>query len=603
MTKTTQISKEPRTHTDSCSRSIHTPFVLFFLLFGSFFLIPSCTTGGQPNSTAACVVIHQLSDPSSLCPLTATDNGAYAILPNVCQTLLGFDYKTYDLTPILAKERPKIEYLPTGEMNITLEIRPEATWDDGSPVTADDVAFSLKAIRCPKIENSGLRGEFQDIETIDIDSLNRKKMVIRYKEAYYTAEESLCDLWVLPRKIYDKDGILENYSLAQLRTTDNETLQNDPQLTRFATDFNSPTFQREIIAGSGAYKFVSWETQKDIVLERKKNWWGDKLAKSVSAYWVQAVPQQLIYETINDMTTAVIGLKGGKIDVMANVIPKDFVDLQNSPEFTNQFNLFTPLQLTFSYIGINMRNPKLTDVRVRRALANLMDVDTYIDKMSYGMAARANSFILPGSEKYKNRQLETPEFDIEAAQKLLAEADWKDSNKNGTLDKIINGKLTELELTINYNTGNKKREKVCLILQENAKKAGVKIEIIPLEWSKMQENMKQQEFDLFVNASGKTAVCEPEPYQMWHTNSSEKGGSNYMGFGDATSDALIIQLRTERNPDKRKDLLFSLQEKINEQVPCIFLTNSKNTLVVNKRYSNVYESINPPGYWAAGFGR
>ncbi len=560
-------------------------------------------TNTEPSSSTSRVVIHQLSDPSSLCPLIANDNGAYAILPNVCQTLLGIDYKTYEVIPILAEERPKITYLSNGKMSIALEIRKEATWDDGSPITAEDVAFSLKALRCPRIDNSGLNGEFQDIEDIIIDATNPKKMTLMYKEAYYVAEESLCDLWILPHAEYDKDNLLGDYTVARMQSSSADVLLNDPKLTKFASIFNSPKFQREVINGSGAYKFISWQTQKKIVLERKKNWWGDKVASKIEAHWVQAYPKQLVYETINNTTTAVVGLKGGKIDIMANVPAKDFVDLMKSPEFTSQFNLFTPLQPTFSYIGINMRNPKLADVKVRKALAHLMDIDTYIQTMSYGMAARATSMIFPGSENYKNPAIQPFAFDIDLSQKLLQEGGWKDSNNDGTLDKVINGKSTELELKIYYNTGNKKREKVCLIFQEACKKVGIKIDIMPMEWAKMQESLKERNFDLYVNASTKTLVGQPDPTQMWHTKSSEKGGSNFMGFGDAASDAIIMQLRIERDPEKRLKLFYTLQEQIAEQVPCIFLASSKNTLVVNKRYSNAYESINPPGYWVAGFGK
>ncbi len=573
-------------------------FILSFTI--SIFLLLGCNET-KPNNSSSRVVIHQLSDPSSLCPLIANDNGAYAILPNICQTLLGVDYKTYELTPILAESRPKMSYLPDGTMTIAITIRKEAVWDDGSPITGEDVAFSLKVLRCPKVDNSGLNGEFQDIDDIIIDPNDPKKFVLHYKSAYFIAEETLCDLWILPHNVYDKANILGSYTLAKMSATNGEVLLNDPKLTLFADNFNSPKFQREMINGSGAYKFIAWKTQKNIVLERKKNWWGDKLASSINSYWVQAYPQQLIYETVNDMTTAVVGLKGNKIDVMSNVIAKDFVDLQKSLEFTNEFNLFTPLQPAFSYIGINMRSPKLSDVKVRQALVHLMDVDTYIETMSYGMAARATSMIMPGSEKYKNKDILPYSFDIDLAQKLLQDAGWTDSNKNGTLDKMISGKLVEMVLRMNYNTGNKKREKVCLIFQESCKKVGIKIDILPLEWSTMQENLKQQNFDLYVNASVKTAVGEPEPTQMWHTQSADKGGINYMSFGDSESDAIIMQLRTERNPDKRILLFNALQVKINEQVPCIFLTNSKNTLVINKRYTNAYESINPPGYWAAGF--
>ena len=61
------------------------------------------------------------------------------------------DFKSLELTPLLAEKRPDIEQTPEGGLRITYTIRPEAKWDNGTPVTAKDVEFTLKVIKNPKV--------------------------------------------------------------------------------------------------------------------------------------------------------------------------------------------------------------------------------------------------------------------------------------------------------------------------------------------------------------------------------------------------------------------------------------------------------------------
>src|SRR5690606_22794356 len=110
-----------------------------------------------------------------------------------------------------------------------------------------------------------------------------------------------------------------------------------------------------------------------IVLSKKKNWWGDKYKDE---YFYQANPERLVYTVIKDQTGALTALKGLRLDVMNGIKSKDFVeDLQKSEKVKENFTLSTPLSMAYTYFGLNMRNPKFQDVRVRRALAHLTDVD------------------------------------------------------------------------------------------------------------------------------------------------------------------------------------------------------------------------------------
>jgi peptide/nickel transport system substrate-binding protein len=563
-------------------------------------LFSFCACANEPTGNATKVVTHELSDPTQLCPLNTTESVASNIMVNIFQPLLSVDYKTYQIVPILAKARPITATLPDGKVTLTFEIRPEAKWDDGSPITGEDVAFTLKVLRTPQTDNQAFKGYVQDIVDIQIAATNPRKFALVYDKPFMLAEQS-CDFFIVPSYVYDAAGVLKKYTLAQMIAA-GKALETDADLIKFANNYNSLKFKRETVVGSGPYAFKSWETNQRVTLVRKQNWWGDAI-KDATNHYFQATPKTLVYETIGDMTTATVALKSHKLDVMSNIDAKDFTqDLTKSPEFMQEYNTFTPTMPVFSYIAINTRNPKLTDIKTRQALAQLMDVDQYIQSISYGLGSRAVSFIFPGMDKFRNNTLKPYIFDIEAAKKLLAEAGWADTNNDGILDKMINGKRTEFTLDINYNNGNKKREKISLILQDACKKAGIKVNILPLEFSVMVENLKKHNFELCVSAFNSPAPVEVDPYQLWHTESYTKGSSNYCGFGNADSDALIMQIRRELNEEKRIVLYQQLQAMVHEQVPVIFIANTKNAVAIHKKYKNVYESLCAPGYWMAGFG-
>ncbi len=571
---------------------------LFLAYYASVFSLSSCnndTTGGKLDA----VITHELSDPEQLTPFNARDNNASNIFNNTFQTLLSIDYKTYAIVPILATSRPVVKQLPNGKMTLECEIRPEAKWDNGTPITGEDVAFSLKVIRCPQTNNKAYKPYFESIEDIIIDPKNPKKFTLIEKEFYVLAESALYDLWIIPSYIYDEKNILKPYTLANMVKV-GAALEADPQMLAFATEYNSSKFQREKVVGSGAYQFTKWDKNQRITLTRKQNWWAEAVAKDKSMYF-QAYPKNIIYETINDLTTAIVALKSKRLDCMAMIDPKDFTqELAKSVDFNNDFYMFTPMLPMYSFMGMNTRSPKFSDIRVRKALAHLMDVDQYIQTVTYGLGNRATSFIYPGLDKFKNTDLVPYEFNVNEAKRLLTDAGWADTNNNGTIDKVLDGKPTEFAMDINYNTGNKKREKACLIFQDACQKAGIKVNVVAVDWSILSKNLQSHKFDMFISALGVSSPVEGDPYQLWAT-SEYNGGSNYCGFGDAASDAVINKIRHEPSLDRRIELTKQLQFMINEACPCIFLSNTKNAIAVSKKYKNVYESNCAPGFFMAGF--
>jgi peptide/nickel transport system substrate-binding protein len=549
-----------------------------------------------------CVVQYVASDPKQLTPFNATDGTANIIFQHIFQTLFSFDYQTNELVPVLAKAKPFIKTIENKKIEATFEIREGAVWDDGSPITGDDVAFSLKVVKCPFIENQQLKSDFKIIEKVIVNKENPRQFVLIYSQRTMLLENILTDLLILPKQVYDAKGLLDDYDVYELTYKAVEELQ-DINLREFGEYFNNPRFQKEAINGSGAYRLTSWNDNERIILGLKDNWWGAIYRNE--NHWFEANPKELVFEIYDDTYAGYKALKRGAVHVMNDMPVKNFTTdwYPKNSDYQADYHIFTAPTFAYDYIGINTHSPKLSDTLVRQALAYLMDIDMLINEACYGFADKVTSFTHPSLTHLANPNIKPYEFNIALADSLLAKAGWLDLDSNGVREKVFATdsleEIVELNLIMNYNTGNDRRKIACELLQGAAAKVGVKIIIEPLELVNLLDNLKQHTFELYVGgwvASPKLA----DPKNIWHSESTN-GGSNYVYFGNEKSDKIVEAIRKEMNPKKQTALYKELHWIIHKEIPYIFLISQQQRIAVDKRFKNVYSSGMSPGYWAAGF--
>ena len=549
-----------------------------------------------------CVVQYVASDPKQLTPFNATDETANIIFQHIFQTLFSFDYQTNKIVSVLAKAKPSIKKIENKKIEATFEIRESAVWDDGSPITGDDIAFSLKVVKCPFTDNQHLKTDFDIIEKIVVSKENRKRFSLIYSNSTMLLESVLTNLWILPKQVYDKQGILDDYDVYELTYKSEDELQ-DANLKAFGELYNSPEYQKETINGSGAYRLVSWSNNERIILELKERWWGFDYQNENQ--WFEANPKELVFEIYDNPYSGYKALKNKKVQVMNDMPVATFAKdwYPKDSEYQADYHIFTAPTFSYDYIGINMRSPKLSDTLVRQALAHLMDIDKLIAEACYGFADKVTSFTHPSLTDFTNPDILPYEFNLIFADSLLAKAGWLDLDSNGVREKIMVQdsleEVVELSLTINYNTGNDRRKIACQLLQQAAKKVGVKIVIKPLELVNLLDNLRQHTFELYI-AGWVASPKLSDPKNVWHSESTN-GGSNYVYFGNEQSDKIVEKINREMNPAKRADLYKQLQMLIHKEIPYIFLISQHQRIAVSKHFKNVYGSGMNPGYWAAGF--
>jgi peptide/nickel transport system substrate-binding protein len=564
------------------------PFFVAILIFN----IISCKPDNDRGNVAT---IRLPTEPDKLNPLATEDMSAILVMNQMFMQLLDFDPKTLELVPILAKNRPTVVHIDTGVYKggtaYTYEIREEATWDNSTPVTAADYVFTVKTILNKKTGASNLRSGLDFIKDIVVDVQNPKKFTILSDKTYILSESKAGTFAVLPEYIYDTEGILKNYKVADLaKMVKDTTLKLDDNLAKFANKFQNVRYLREKdgIVGCGPYAFDEWISGQGISVKKKANWWGEKLASTTPL--MQALPDKIIFKPIKDATAAMSQIQNGELDASFNMPPKDFNALKNDSKVAAHYELAAIPLLSLAYVGFNCKDPKLSDKRTRRAIAHIFDVDAIVKNLAGGFGTPSGSPFV-SQRPYYDANLKPIPLNIEQAKALLVEAGWKDSNGDGTVDKKIGGKTTELVLR--YVFGNNEQAKnLGLMLQESGKKAGIGIKLEPVETAMMQDYFKKRNYDMFYSAWGFPPGID-DPKEIWHSTSNTPDGGNRFQFENKQLDVLIDQIRSELDETKRNVLYKQFQLLIYEEQPTVFLFIRQERIALHKRFEAAIMAMRP----------
>src|SRR5512147_2487282 len=253
---------------------------------------------GKPV-TGDWLVIHSLSDPEQLNPLTSNDASSSEVLGFILETLLTRDPRTLDLKPLIAEARPEIA---ADKLTYTFKLRRDARFHDGRPITGEDVLFSVKAIKCPFVNAPFLRVYFNSL--IDAELVDPYTIRFVTKEPYFLNESVLGGITLLPRHYYDPENRLQRVTVRQL-AQDPQKLP--PEVRQFGDQFNK-NYSRNPM-GSGPFEFGSWKTGREVELIRDEKYWGRGKAGIDQVYI-----DRLKFRIINNPDAALIRLKSGSLD-------------------------------------------------------------------------------------------------------------------------------------------------------------------------------------------------------------------------------------------------------------------------------------------------
>lgn len=567
----------------------------FSFLF--IFLLPACSSDPKEDQPTwkhndNTLRVRQPTAIRTLNPFLYRSQYEADIHKLIFQAPMDIDHESFEMTPVFIKSQPEIADLTSGPyqggQSYTYEILDEASWDDGTPVTGNDFLFSMKAIFNPKLPTGHIVSYFDNVVDLTVDAENPKKFTVFTENTYLLTFPGISNFITLPEHIYDPEGLNRSINFGELRNPKMaDKMAEDPNINQFATAFMEPKFGTSIISGSGPYKLVQWEEGQQVILAKKENWWGTPLAANNNN--LVARPDTIIFYPIPDQAATMTAIKDENIDLATQIDVQQFLDNKESGFLSAGYNFLTCPTYNYFMNVLNCRNPKLSDKRVRRALAHTIDMDLVINDLYNGLGERTVGPVFP-DKKYLNKSLEPIKYDLQKAVSLLKEAGWEDSNGNGIVDKMIDGTLTEMKLSFQYVPTSNFQDTYSELFKNNAQKVGIEIEREALEFKVLTGNSRSGNFEI----TGRATRWLPLPddfKQLWHTNSIGPGGGNYPRFGNEASDALIDAIRFNSNEEERNEQYKQFQQILYDEQPVIFQLIPLDRMIIHKRFDPKYSRM------------
>ncbi|MGH9586662.1 MAG: ABC transporter substrate-binding protein [Acidobacteriaceae bacterium] len=315
--------------------------------------------------------------------------------------------------------------------------------------------------------------------------------------------------------------------------------------------------------GTGPYRFVSQETDRDVVLQRSPNYWG-----------TQPHIERLQFNVVPDATTRALELEKGSADVAVNALSADMVDaLRQRPNLAVEDGPGSEIE----YLVFNLRNPILKDVRVRRAIAQAINRPLIIHSLLRGRARPANS-LLPMQHWAWTADTEKYAYDPAAANALLDQAGYK-RGPNG------------IRFHIGIKTSTDETTRLfAIVLQQELVKIGIALDLRSYEFATFYADLTRGVFDMAPSRwiGGNE---QPDIFRYAYSSASfPPHGSNRGFYSNPQLDALLSDAAGTLDQSKQRADYFQVQQILARDLPNIDLWYLDTVIVHTRRLTNVHSS-------------
>ena len=455
-------------------------------------------TAGAPRDS---LTLALDSNPTTLDPRLATDAVSNRLTQLLYLQLVRADPRG-DFVPDLAE---RWEF--PDDRTVVFTLRRGVRFLHGGEVTAADVRYTFDSMRDPSLR-SPFAGSLEPIARIETPDPHR--VVFRLK-APYAPFLSAVAVGIVPQ-----DLAAAGHDLA-----------------------HNPV-------GAGPFRFVRWVPH-------------DRVELAANPDYFEGPPSlaRLVCRVIPDATTRLLELQRGGVDLLVGGIPPEaFPRLSALPNVT----VLEADSNSVSYLGFNLEDPALKDVRVRRAIAHAVDRRAIVDGLLGGRAVLATGLLPPGHWAY------TPDvarygYDPAEARRLLAEAAGPE---RGGRPLRLTYKIPTMELSRSIGEA----------LQEQLAALDVRLDLRSYEWGTFYADIKNQNFQLY--ALSWIGIIDPDIYYYaFHTASLPPRGANRNRYRNPEADRLLDLGRTTLDREARRAVYRRVQQIVAEDLPVIPLWHGR----------------------------
>jgi peptide/nickel transport system substrate-binding protein len=497
-------------------------FLIGILLMAMLF--SACRANAAPKSV---LKIGWAGSPDTLNPAAALLSESYTIFELVYSSLferyLDGTYG-YDLADNMTVSSDNLKY--------TFHIRDGVVFHDGTPVTANDVVFSLNFYRSHEDfpYMNGYTTVFDTIEATDDHTV-----VLTLTDVVPSIEYQLVYLYILPEHIW--------------KDYDNET---------------AVEFENNELIGSGPFKLVDYAQGEFVHLAKNPDWYG-----------TMPKVDEVLFQTFSNQDALVQAIKTGQVDMITEMPLTAVASLEQSPDV--QVVMGAPLapdvtDLLINQVsdancpaedGICSGNPALKDHSVRLALAHAIDKQELIDVVLLGMGSPGITLIPNSLVPWYNTSIVDFKYDVAQANQILDDAGYLDINGDG-IRETPDGSGS-LEFRLNWSNESTVNSRVAELLADQWDQIGVKLDLQVLDPDTLSSICCPAfDYDLILWGWG----SDPDPSFLLSTmiTSEIPTGMSETGYSNPTYDQLFNQQAITVDPNAREQIVWEMQQIVFDDI-------------------------------------
>jgi peptide/nickel transport system substrate-binding protein len=457
------------------------------------------------STEAGYVTVGIRSGPNNLDPRIGTDEGSARVSQLVFSRLMRIDSQL-KVVPNLADRLENPDPL-----TYVAYLRSGIKFHDGHELTAKDVVYTFGSFLDPSFV-SPYKGAFRMLDSVK--ALDDYTVEFKLKEPFGSFPIQL----VFPIVPADAGDSLRTFPI-----------------------------------GTGPYRFVRYATDDTVVLSAFEGYW-DGLPQN----------QGVVLKVIPDETMRGLELRKGTVDIIVNDVPPDIAyQLQK-----DRLRLTQSPGVDYNYIGFNMRDPVLSDKRVRHAIAYAVDRQAIVDYLRRGLGTPASGILAPMAWAFEPDVHQFP-HDPQRARQLLDDAGYRDPDGDGPEPR--------LRLTLKTSTDEFFRLQAT-ILQQDLREVGIDVDVRSYEFATMYADVLKGNFQMVTMQW--VGVTDPDMLRrVFHSQQVPPAGFNRGYYSNPEVDRLIDLAGSAATEQERRQYYSQAQKVIAEDAPYISLWHKTHVAV------------------------
>jgi peptide/nickel transport system substrate-binding protein len=535
--------------------------------------------GTEVHERGGQIVASLRADPRSFNRMVASDQPTEVLSLLMQARLVRINRSTFELEPWLAE---RWESSDDGRVH-TLHLRPGVVWSDGTPFTAADVLFSLKAVYDPSVKSVVASSLMVGDQPIAGTAPDAATVVLTYAAPSGLGIRLLDQLPILPR--HKLESVLSAGTFAQAWST--------------ATPLGE-------IVGTGPFLLREYHPGQRLVFDRNPRYWR-KAANGDSLPYID----RLVLELAPDQNAELLRLQSGAIDLTHSELRSDdYIPVRRAEQAGT---------LTMVELGVGPdadafwfclkpekkgRDPRFAFVNrreFRQAISHAVDREEFAQTVFLGEAVPIWGPITPGNRIWFSPNVPRYPFDRARARALLQGIGLEDRNGNGVVEDTSG---TEARFTVLTQQGIGYYERGTTVLREYAAAVGVALDIVPLEFSAMVARLLSCDYDAIYYRPVATHLDPAGNLDYW-LSSGAAHLWNIQQKAPATEwekqiDTLMHEQATALDLARRQEIFAEVQKVLAENVPVLYFASPRLYYAHSRRVRGVVPSIlRPPVLWNA----